>query len=56
MNIERYRHIFKDKVDAFTDKQIVERIAQDRQIIQAFMRLVVEKKLTIPAEKGHYGN
>lgn len=56
MTIERYRKIFKDKVNLLTDKQIVERIAEDRQLIQSFMRLVAEKKLTIPRESRYYGN
>ena len=56
MTTERYRKIFGNKVVLLTDKQVAEQIAQDRQLIQSFMRLVVENKLTIPPEKGHYGN
>lgn len=56
MTIERYRNIFKDKTDKFSDQQIAEQIAKDRQFIQSFMQLVIKNRLIIRSEGVYYGN
>lgn len=56
MTIERYRDTFKEKAKTLSDEQIADQIAQDRQFIQSFIRLVVENKLTTSGKMEHYGN